>query len=513
VIRKGTRLSADHVDALAEAGFAEVTVARLEPGDVHEDEAARRLAEAVAGEGVVVERADTGRSNLFAGHGGLLVATAPNVDGFNAIDPAITLATLPAFRRVEPGRMIGTVKIIPFAAREESVAAAEREGQRILRVAPWALGRVAAISTTLPSLKESVVDKTLGIFARRLADPGAAIAVERRVPHAVEPLAETLAAAVRETEIAVVFGASAVVDPGDVIPEAIRRAGGTVLHVGMPVDPGNLLVLGEVAGRPVLGAPGCARSPKENGFDWVLDRLLAGLPVTPSDITRMGVGGLLTDTAVRPRPRRGTGAEGTPERPAAVVLAAGRSSRMGEANKLLEDVAGAPMVRHAVEAAVASRADPVVVVTGHEAERVRAAVADLPVTLVHNPDYADGLSTSLRAGLSALPAGADAAVILLGDMPFVRGADCDRVIAALGRENALVAISTASGARGNPVAWSSRLFPELRATEGDAGGRTLMSRYADHVVDVEIGEAAAMDADTPAALETVRRRAAAAGGP
>jgi len=513
VVRKGTRLTAEHLAALSAAGIAEVIVARLDPGDVHEDEAARRLADAVAGSGVRVDRADTGRANLFADTPGVLTVSAAAVDAFNAVDPAITLATLPAFQRVAAGKMVGTVKIIPFAAREESVtAAAARAGNGLLAVAPWRLARVAAISTTLPSLKESVIDKTLGIFARRIAEPGAAIALERRVPHAVAPLAEALADAVDATELAVVFGASAVVDEGDVIPEAIRAAGGAVHQVGMPVDPGNLLVLGEIRGRPVVGAPGCARSPKVNGFDWVLDRLLAGLEVTAGDIARMGVGGLLTDTAARPRPRRGP-PEGAPSHPAAVVLAAGRSMRMGGANKLLEEVGGKPMVRRVAEAAAASRADPVVVVTGHQSERVAAALEGLAVAIVHNPDFADGLSTSLRAGLSALPEEADAALILLGDMPFIRAEDCDAVLAGLAGEGALVAISTANGARGNPVAWSSRLFPELRATEGDAGGRTLMSRYADAVVDVEIGEAAAMDADTPAALEAVRARAVTGGTP
>ena len=172
VVRKGTRLTAEHLAALSAAGIAEVIVARLDPGDVHEDEAARRLADAVAGSGVRVDRADTGRANLFADTPGVLTVSAAAVDAFNAVDPAITLATLPAFQRVAAGKMVGTVKIIPFAAREESVtAAAARAGNGLLAVAPWRLARVAAISTTLPSLKESVIDKTLGIFARRIAEP------------------------------------------------------------------------------------------------------------------------------------------------------------------------------------------------------------------------------------------------------------------------------------------------------------------------------------------------------
>ncbi len=352
----------------------------------------------------------------------------------------------------------------------------------------------------LPTLKASVVDKTLRTFAGRLADTGAEITRDPRVAHEPAALAKALREALADTELAVVFAASAVVDEDDVIPEAIRRAGGRVERFGMPVDPGNLLVLGEVDGKPVIGAPGCARSPKENGFDWVLDRLLAGIEVTGEAIAGMGVGGLLMETAARPHPRRGRGKAG---KTAAVVLAAGRSSRMGS-NKLVAEVGGQPMVRRVAEAALASRAGVVVVVTGHEPERVEAALAGLDVTYAHNALYADGLSTSLRAGLSALPDDVEAALILLGDMPLVRPQDCDKVLGALSEPDTLVAVATAEGARGNPVAWSRRLFPELKATEGDAGGRALLSRYEDNVTMVEIGRAGGLDADTPEALATVR---------
>ena len=192
----------------------------------------------------------------------------------------------------------------------------------------------------------------------------------------------------------------------------------------MPVDPGNLLLVAEANGRPVLGAPGCARSPKENGFDWVLMRLLAGLPVKRADITGLGVGGLLMEIVTRPQPR----AEPAPEsgrRIAALVLAAGRSTRMGGPNKLLAEIDGRPLVRIAAEQALASRASPVIVVTGHQRERVERALAGLPVTFVHNPDFAEGLSTSLKAGIAAVPAEADGAIVCLGDMPQV-SADADR---------------------------------------------------------------------------------------
>ena len=157
-----------------------------------------------------------------------------------------------------------------------------------------------------------------------------------------------------------VFGASAMVDADDVVPAGIREAGGTIRHLGMPVDPGNLLILGEIGGKPVIGAPGCARSPKENGFDWVLNRLLAGLDVTPDDITGLGVGGLLMEIVSRPQPREGgeSEAEAAHEKKvAALILAAGQGRRMGGPHKLLATIDGKPLVRIAAEAALSQRGE------------------------------------------------------------------------------------------------------------------------------------------------------------
>jgi molybdenum cofactor cytidylyltransferase len=126
------------------------------------------------------------------------------------------------------------------------------------------------------------------------------------VPHETQALAEAIEQVEPESDLVIVFGASAITDRRDVIPAAIESAGGAIEQFGMPVDPGNLLLLGKTrSGKAVLGAPGCARSPKENGFDWVLDRLLADVPVMPQDIRRMGAGGLLMEIVSRPQPRGG----------------------------------------------------------------------------------------------------------------------------------------------------------------------------------------------------------------
>ncbi len=270
----------------------------------------------------------------------------------------------------------------------------------------------------------------------------------------------------------------------------------------MPVDPGNLIVVGALAGKPVLGAPGCARSPKENGFDWVLDRLVAGLEVTDADIAGMGVGGLLMEIPTRPQPR-----EAARPQPSlavhAVVLAAGRSSRMGGPNKLLALFGGQPLIRRTVARASASHVGGTVVVAGHQADRVRAALFGLDVKLVENQAFWSGLASSLKAGVAALPENAAAALIILGDMPDVSSADLDRLIAAFTAAGGTSIVrATHSGKRGNPVILPRSVFPAVAALEGDTGARHIVEQEGLAVIDVEIGASASVDVDTPEALRS-----------
>ena len=301
-----------------------------------------------------------------------------------------------------------------------------------------------------------------------------------------------------------VFGASAIVDRGDVIPSAVVKAGGEVLHLGMPVDPGNLMMLGALGDVPVIGVPSCARSPKLNGFDWVLARLMADVPVRPADIMDMGAGGLLAEIPTRPSPREGKPKPQRAPRVAAIVLAAGQSSRMGS-NKLLADVGGLPMVRKTLDAVVGA-ADSIVVVTGRDADHIAAALHGLPVSFTHNPDFAHGLSTSLRRGLDALPADTDAAVIVLGDMPLVSADVIRRLIAAYSpAEHRSICVPVHGGARGNPVLWGRQHFEALKALSGDRGARVLFDQYADEVVEVAMPDSAVLtDVDTPEALARLR---------
>jgi molybdenum cofactor cytidylyltransferase len=507
LVKKGTLVGDADIAALERAGIAKIVVARLEAGDIGENESAAALAHAIAGENIRIEDAFTGRANLYSERAGVLLIDRAAVDRFNAVDESVTLATLPEYRAVQEGEMIATVKIIPFGIPRSVHEAALAAAKQVVSVAPFSIERVAVVSTQLPGLAPKIIDKTVRVTAERLKPAGANIVSELRVPHETAKLKAAIDEALRSgAELVLVFGASAIADRRDVIPSAIVAAGGKIEHFGMPVDPGNLMLIGSVGETPVIGAPGCARSPKENGFDWLLARMLAKLPVRSADVTGLGVGGLLMEIVTRPQPRAEAVTVESPRQVAALLLAAGRGTRMGGPNKLLEELRGKAIVRHAAEAMAASKASPVVAVTGHEGERVAKVLAGLEIKRVHNADYADGLSTSLRAGLAALPAESDAVVIALGDMPDVTGALIDKLIAAIDpARGALIAVPTREGRRGNPVVWSRRFFDDLARLEGDVGARHLIAQHNEAVVEVAVDDDAAFhDIDTPEALQTAR---------
>src|SRR5439155_3438478 len=290
------------------------------------------------------------------------------------------------------------------------------------------------------------------------------------------------AAAAQGGDLVFVHGASVIVDRRDVIPEAVVAAGGHIDHFGMPVDPGNMLLLCHIGETPVLGLPGCARSPKVNGFDWVLERLVAGLPVGSAEIMRMGSGGLLAEIPSRPLPRaeakpaeQRSAAKAAGPRIGALLLAAGQSRRMGGPNKLLAEVDSTPMVAYVARRLLASRARPIIAVLGNQADAVEAALGKLPVERVRNPEFADGLSTSLKRGIAALPLDLDGVLVCLGDMPLISGRHLDRLIAAFNPlEGRAIIVPTRRGKRGNPVLWSKRFFAEMTRLAGDVGAKHLI---------------------------------------
>ncbi len=513
VLRKGALVDDLAYELLQQAGYEQLTIARLEPGELPEGEAASALGELLVSPGLRRSVDVHGRVNLFATANGLLRIDTGVITRLNLIDEAIALATLPDCSAVKRDDMVATLKIIPFAVSGRSLSKIEAllgEDGFALALKAFRPLRAGLVLTQLPHLKESTIANTVEATRARIVDHGGTLLPHLTIPHD----AARIALSIRQlldggAELILISGASAVTDRLDTAPAGIVQAGGTISHFGMPVDPGNLICFGQVAGRPAIVLPGCARSPALNGIDWVLDRLFAGENLGAAEIAGMGAGGLLKEIDSRPAPRNAKIAPGigaapkSPPRIAALVLAAGRSARMGNTNKLLAVMPdGRSMIAHTVDNVLASGVRPVIVVTGHQDSDIRNALAGKPVRFLHAADHAQGLSASLKAGISAISAEIAGAIICLGDMPLVGPDILQKLLAAYdtdaGRE---IIIPVHDGQRGNPVLWGQRFFPEFSNLSGDSGARQLMHLFADFIAEVPLeSDAILRDFDTQEAL-------------
>lgn len=294
-VAKGTLLAAGHLDTLRALGFSQVEVATLEPGDIREDEAARRIAAALLGGDRHLEatRAVGGRVNLHATRAGVLHVDEPRLAALNAL-PGVTLATRPQHAVATPDeRRVATLKIIPYAIPEAVVTRARDSAAGLLRIDPLRPQRVALLVTAEPAAAGRLTRQFEGPTRARLRRLGASLdAVE-----SVTPDEEAIAAAARRLldsyDALVVAGQTSIMDAADVTPRALEAAGARVALHGAPVEPGNLLALAYRGEQWIMGAPGCARSPSTNVVDLVLPRLLAGERLGPDAVAALGLGGLL----------------------------------------------------------------------------------------------------------------------------------------------------------------------------------------------------------------------------
>lgn len=514
IMKKGRRLTGADIQVLAAAGLTAVNGARLDADDVDENAAAGAVAAALGGPGIATRAPQAGRCNLYATERGLLTLNAGIIERINRIAESVTVATLPPLSAVRRGAVVATVKIIPLAVSRTLVAACLLQaGQGAgLRLLPFRPHRAALIVTEQPGDPQRNYVTAVSSSRRRIEDLGSHLGLVQRCAHRTEAVTAALREALAAgCSLILIAGATVPKDRADTVPAGIAAAGGEILHFGMPVEPGNMLLLARIGAVPVIILPGCARSRRSNGLDWVLQRMLAGLPMGAAQIMGMGVGGLIRsppevdeeDGAAGPEPA------GTPvgRRVGAVVLAAGSGSRMGGGNKLLHAVGGVPMVRRAVNAALASGCTPVVVVTGFAAEDVQACLAGREVAFTHNPEHATGMASSLRCGLAALADDIDAAVVVLADMPWIDGGHIDRLIAAFDPRRPKIVVPMKDGRRGNPVLWPRRFFAEIQAEAGDVGARDVLRRHAEQMESVSFDDDAIFaDVDTPAALCDVAGR-------
>lgn len=498
-LRKGRKLSAGDVETLIAAGISTVVVSVLDDTDMPENAAAEMLAATLATPNITADAAFAGRANLIATEPGVLRVDRGVVDGFNGINEAITLATLPDYARVAKGQMAATVKIIPYGVERARVdEVLERVARPALTLHPFQMRSALLVLTHTPGFKMSLIAKAEAVLRARLTALGITEITVKLVKHKLEAVTECLSGA-RE-DLVLILGASATSDRADICPAAVVDAGGQIERFGMPVDPGNLLFLGKLGGRPVVGLPGCARSPALNGADWVLERLAAGLPISSQDIARMGAGGLLKEIPTRPQPRIGKTAP--KEKPVVdiLLLAAGTSSRMRGSDKLMEEIDGEALLTRTARAAANSKANRAILILPPNAEARQAAIEGLGVETTLSHHASEGMAASLRAGLETVDKDVDAVIVAFADMPEIDTAAFNDVIDAFDpqAERLIARATTATGRPGHPVLFGRPFFEALSGLKGDEGARSILRAAKEFVVDVPLGgNAAITDLDTP----------------
>jgi molybdenum cofactor cytidylyltransferase len=492
---KACLITAPLIQQLKDHSIATVLAFRLDNGDVEENTAAHFIARHLATEGITVGKAANGRCNLIAAHAGVFMADSA-LNQLNACTVAIAIATLPNMAAVTAGKIVATIKIIPYAvAGADMVAVTDKK--TCLRVKPFRAFQAALLSTgaQMPA-------KAISATKNRLADVKGQLISLHTCQHTLSGVSSAIKAATRQSlDVLLLSGISAISDIRDILPSALLAAGGDITHLGMPVDPGNLLMLGTLGKTLVVGMPGCAKSPSLNGLDWVLQRYAAGLELNASTIQQMGIGGLLKETTDRPQPRAPGKKHSIGETPV-ILLAAGKSTRSGSGHKLLANLNGQAVIQQSVSALTKAGFKDIHLVTGARSSEIEKAVDAHEVKFVHNSSYKEGMATSLSAGVTALPTDCEQCLICLGDMPFVSALTYHALLTAADKvSEAEIFIPFFKGKRGNPVLWRRSQFKHLLEITGDKGGRDLISQQQNLVCEVSVDDPGVLiDLDTPEAL-------------
>ena len=497
-LAKGTRLTDADIAGLSQDGIEELVIAEAEAGDIHEDDAVDRLARVLAPHGVSLSVAATGRVNIKVEKTSLVHLFTERLLAFNLIDEGLTCSTVQHHQLLSSGQMVATLKIIPFFLSVRAVEAAEAilaEGA-LFACYPLQGCNAGLIQTVSPALKTSVRKTTHQVTDERLSALGCSLVSSIECEHDSVALSEEIKKMkVDGISLILICGASAMSDRRDVVPQATTKAGGHIEQLGLAVDPGNLTMVARIDDTMIIGMPGCARSSRLNGLDWVLHLYLAGLPIDRNALASMAAGGLLMEIASRPLPR-----ELAPETEyvrrkskkyaakashlVGIVLAAGQSRRMGNENKLLMTFDGQPLVRNVANTLMTAGCTEIIVVTGHEDEAVKAALSELELTFVFAKDYEKGQGHSLATGVSALPKGVTDTLVMLGDMPLVSAELVSGLIAHHSVQpdhEGIISLPVFGGKRGHPVIWGKQFFDELSVLKGDIGGRQLLEDYANAI--------------------------------
>jgi len=474
---KGKVILKKDITHLKNNGFDSIICAVADKKDIHEDKIAKLIAKCFINKSTIMEEPFTGRVNIIANHSGLLVIDKKLVNKFNAISEETTIATLSNYLKVNKGDILATIKIIPFYVKGVILQKIKTiKLNKVLTVHPFKHRKVGLILTH--NIKENSKLNAISVkrITARLEALNSKLYKVSTCKHDSLLISKNIKVMTKEKiDILLILGASAIVDINDKIPEAIKLCKGKIIRFGMPVDPGNLLLLGKIKNISVIGLPGCARSPNINGFDWVLERLIANYKITNNDISDMGVGGLLKTQNKKKKLNKNYNFNN-------IILAAGQSKRMKKNNKLLMKYKDQSILSHVITASSKSKATKTIIVLGHQNELIEKHINDLDIIVANNSTYKKGLSSSLKKGISALPEDCDAAIIMLADMPKIKPELINNLIDNYDPlNNKCIVAPSYKGKRGNPILIGRKFFPDILNLQGDMGAKNILDKNSNNI--------------------------------
>ncbi len=498
-LSKGRKISKEDVKILKEFGYRSIICAKSDKNDIHEDVIAKKVGNLFINETVISEDPHTGRTNLLASKSGLLEINEEAIEKFNSTSEEVTIATLKNYSKVKKGEMIATIKIIPFFVSTKVLNKIKNSIlKKSLYIHSFENKKVGLILTHVGKQNIKLNNISINRIEERLKKFNSSLTEIVTCEHNSETISNYIKVLKnKKINIILILGASAIVDIKDKIPEAIISSNGKIIRFGMPVDPGNLLLIGKIKNISVIGLPGCARSPSLNGFDWVLERVIANVTISNKDIYQMGVGGLLKTINKNKKSYKKYNI-------ANIILAAGQSKRMKKVNKLLININSKNMIQNIIDTATKSNARDNIIVLGHEKEQIEKFVKK-NITIVANNEYKNGLSTSLKKGISALPEDCDAAVIILGDMPKISFNLINSLIKNFDPKNNInIVIPSHKGKRGNPILIGRKFFPDILKLKGDMGAKNIINNNINDIYDIpQRTSSSLIDIDTKEDLKNI----------
>ncbi len=494
---KGSTLTEENIKPLSALGVENVQVFLLGADDISEDEAAETAANHICGKGLNVVPVGRGRANLVATTDGIFIPDKA-IDSINLLDDAFSAASLPSHTAVYSGQLVATIKVVPYAV-SKVVLSKLTTHDTMAQVHAYKKLKALAIVTG-----SDITDKIKHTLQHRLSRLNSNIEDYRVVAHNQTSVTEAINDLKRsDANLILLLGVSAISDHRDVIPAALEAANGKIIKLGIPTDPGNLLMLGQLCGKYVIGLPGCARSPALNGLDFVLERIAANLPLGHRELTLMGTGGLLKEMPERRVPRAPIIKTTSSTSITSVVLAAGKANRAQGISKLLSKIKDRSVLETTITNIAKQSKSAIHVVTGHNAQALNDILTKLNVTVVHNAEYERGMGVSLASGIDSLKNKPSYAMICLADMPFIRADTYEKLtLAAQQAHEGAILIPTFHGKRGHPVVWHQQYFNKLIALNADIGGKQIIQEAREHVIEVPVEDAGILiDLDTPEMLK------------